>query len=284
MIDRAIPECGAIVTGAAGGLGRAMTQGLSAAGIGVLLADIDGEAAREAADALTAEQGAAARGRLIPIACDITRAEDCERAVKTALEAFGKLDLLVNNAALGQVHIERSPRSTSFRFWEADREVWQRAIAVNVNGTFLMSHTAAPAMVARGWGRIVNITTSLDTMQRAENSPYGVSKAAIEAETLIWAQDLAGTGVTVNSLIPGGAADTAFVSDHSRASILARGRTLLPPKIMIPPLLWLASRASDGFTGRRFVARLWDEKLPPSEAAQHAIEAPVIRESDRRGG
>ena len=60
---------------------------------------------------------------------------------------------------------------------------------------------AAPALLASGWGRIVNVTTSLSTMQRRENSPYGVSKAAIEAETLIWAQDMAGTGVTVNSLI-----------------------------------------------------------------------------------
>ena len=76
-------------------------------------------------------------------------------------------------------------------------------------------------MLRAGWGRIVNVTTSLPTMQRKQNSPYGVSKVAIEAETLIWAQDLAGTGVTVNSLIPGGAADTDFVHMASRKELAA---------------------------------------------------------------
>ncbi len=161
--------------------------------------------------------------------CDITRRADCERAVAAAA-SFGGLHILVNNAALGPAHLEAAPDTRSLKFWEADAEVWQRTIVTNVNGTFLMSHIAAPAMIAGGWGRIVNITTSLDTLQRKENSPYGVSKTAIEAETLIWAQDLAGTGVTVNSLIPGGAADTGFVSPRSRAAMLAAGRKLIDPR------------------------------------------------------
>ena len=79
-------------------------------------------------------------------------------------------------------------------------------------------------------------------MQRRNNSPYGVTKAAIEAETLIWAQELKDTGVTVNSLIPGGAADTDFVHEASRKELAAMGRELLPPSVMVPPILWLASR------------------------------------------
>src|SRR5439155_371882 len=82
-----------------------------------------------------------------------------------------------------------------------------------VVGTFNMSHVAAPALIKAGArGRIINVTTSLATMQRKTNSPYGVSKVAIEAETLIWAKDLEGTGVTVNTVLPGGATDTDFVS------------------------------------------------------------------------
>ena len=139
-----------------------------------------------------------------------------------------------------------------------------------------MARTAVPHMLKAGFGRIVNITTSLPTMQRRNNSPYGVTKAAIEAETLIWAQELAGTGVTVNSLIPGGAADTDFVHAASRKELTAMGRTLLPPSVMVPPILWLASRLSDGVTGARFVGKLWDDALPPDEAAQKAREASVL--------
>lgn len=265
----------AIVTGAGRGLGRAMAQGLARAGASVVFADIDEAAAAQAADGATANGG-----RAKAVRCDITRQADCGRAVAAA-QALGGLHILVNNAALGPAHLEAAPTTRSLKFWEADPDVWQRTIVTNVNGTFLMSHVAAPAMIAGGWGRIVNITTSLGTMQRKMNSPYGVSKTAIEAETLIWAQDLAGSGVTVNSLIPGGAADTDFVSPRSRATMLAAGRKLIDPQIMVTPLLWLASPESDGVSGARFVAKLWDDTLPASEAAKNALEQPVIREPDR---
>src|SRR6201999_293396 len=121
---------------------------------------------------------------------------------------------------------------------EADVLSWERAIHVNIFGTFLMTSTVLSHLVSRRWGRIINITTSLDTMQRRNYSPYGVTKAAIEAETMIWAQDLAGTGVTVNSLIPGGACETGKVRDHEPSRV---GSVLLPIDVMVPPLLWLAS-------------------------------------------
>jgi 3-oxoacyl-[acyl-carrier protein] reductase len=267
----------AIITGAARGLGRAMARGLARAGAAVIFADIDGATADAEANDM-AKSGAKAKA----VRCDITNQADCERAVAAAVDSFGGLHILINDAALGPGHVELSPKTKSLKFWEADPEIWQKAITVNVNGTFLMSRTAAPVMIAQGWGRIINITTSLDTMQRRENSPYGVSKTAIEAETLIWAQDLAGTGVTVKSLIPGGAADTGFVSPKSRAAILASGRTLIDPQVMVTPLLWLASAQSDTVTGARFVAKMWNASLPPNEAAKGAREAPVLRESRGR--
>jgi 3-oxoacyl-[acyl-carrier protein] reductase len=141
-----------------------------------------------------------------------------------------------------------------------------------------MARSAASVLIRSGCGRIVNITTSLPTMQRRANSPYGVSKAAIEAETLIWAKDLEGTGVTVNSLIPGGAADTDFVHAASRAALRAEGRTLLPPSVMVAPIIWLASTLSSGVTGHRFVGKLWDDALPPEQAAGRAREPAVLRE------
>src|SRR5262245_18010692 len=262
----------AIVTGAARGLGQAMAVGLCRAGAHVVFSDIDGAALANATAAATGAQC----GTAVGIRCDITSRADCERVVAQTVEKFGALHVLVNNAAKGQVHLERSRQTKSLKFWESDPDIWQDVIHTNVNGTFLMARSAVPAMLKGGFGRIVNITTSLPTMQRRNNSPYGVTKAAIEAETLIWAQELVGTGVTVNSLIPGGAADTEFVHEASRKELAAMGRALLPPSVMVPPILWLASRMSDSVTGARFVGKLWDETLPPSDAAMKAREPSVL--------
>jgi len=257
----------AIVTGAARGLGRAMAEGLVRAGASVTFTDVDAAALERA---VQATESAAA------IAGDITVQTDCERIVAETIKRFGRLDVLVNNAGKGPALLEASPRTRSLKFWGADPDVWREIIVTNVNGTFLMARSAAPVMVDAGWGRIVNVTTSLPTMQRRHNSPYGVSKAAIEAETLIWAKDLDGTGVTVNSLIPGGAADTEFVHMASRRELAAIGRALLPPSVMVAAIVWLASPLSDGITGARFVGKLWDANLPPGEAAAKAREASVL--------
>lgn len=268
----------AIVTGAARGLGRAMATALAKAGANVVFADIDGAGAETAADAV------AGGNRCVAATCDITSKEQCFHVVRDTVRAYGDLHILVNNAAKGPVHVENAAHTKSMKFYEADPDAWQEVIRTNVNGTYLMSCYAAPYLIEAGWGRIINITTSLSTMQRGENSPYGVSKTAIEAETLIWAQDLAGTGVTVNSLIPGGAADTDFVSAPTRAKMAAAGRRLIQPDIMIDPLLWLCSAESDGITAARYVGRLWDSSLPPTQAAAAALEAPVLRHpsSERR--
>jgi len=257
----------ALVTGAARGLGRTMAQALARAGAAVAFVDL-ADAGRAAGE-VAGEPGC---GKVSSLTCDITREGDCARAVAATLAAFGGLHILVNNAGKGPVHVEASPRTKSLKFWEADPDIWQLVIATNVIGTFLMSRQAVSSMIGAGWGRIINITTSLGTMQRRQNSPYGVSKAAIEAETLIWAKELEGTGVTVNSLIPGGAVDTDFVSPSVRQS----GQPLLQPPVMIAPALWLASTASDGVTGSRFVGKNWDLRLPPEAAARAAREASVL--------
>jgi 3-oxoacyl-[acyl-carrier protein] reductase len=104
-------------------------------------------------------------------------------------------------------------------------------------------------------------------MRRPGFSPYGPSKAALESETIIWAQDLAGTGVTVNSLLPGGATATGMVPD----SIPAETRHhLLDPEIVVSPILWLVSEEAGEVTGARFIAKLWDSSLPPAQAAEKA--------------
>jgi 3-oxoacyl-[acyl-carrier protein] reductase len=117
-----------------------------------------------------------------------------------------------------------------------------------------MARAAAPHMLAQHWGRIINISMSFETMRRAGFSPYGPSKAALESETIIWSQDLAGTGVTVNALMPGGATLTGMISQTFPE---AQRKNLLDPDVMVAPLLWLASPRADGVTGRRFLAHRW---------------------------
>jgi NAD(P)-dependent dehydrogenase (short-subunit alcohol dehydrogenase family) len=96
--------------------------------------------------------------------------------------------------------------------------------------------------------------------------PYGGSKAANEALLTALAQELEGTGVTANVLVPGGASDTRLVS----RSIVPDRSTLIRPEVMVPPLLWLCSNASDGVNGQRFIGMRWDNNLPPAEAAKNA--------------
>ena len=268
----------AIVTGAAAGLGRAMAQAMVRAGANVVFADLNAGATGGAVAEVAFREGC---GKAIGMPCDISRKDDCERTVAETLRLFSGLHILVNNAGKGPAHLEAAPGTKSLRFWESDADVWRQIIDTNVIGTFFMSRAAAPALIASGWGRIVNVTTSLSTMQRCENSPYGVSKTAIEAETLIWAQDMAGTGVTVNSLIPGGAVNTDFVSDLGKRQARETGRPLLEPEVIIAPMLWLASTLSDGVTGQRYVGKDWDPQAPIEEALRTALEPPVLRAPDR---
>jgi NAD(P)-dependent dehydrogenase (short-subunit alcohol dehydrogenase family) len=184
-------------------------------------------------------------------------------------DRLGPIEVLVNNAGRGMRYISERFLSEPSRFWEADPEVWRMVIHTNVNGPFFMSRAVVPGMISRGWGRIINISVNYDTMRRRGFSPYGPSKAALESETVIWAQDLAGTGSTVNALLPGGASMTGMIPDEVPPEVRAR---LISPEIMVPPLLWLVSNDSSEFTGKRLNASRWDPTLPASEAAARASE------------
>ncbi len=252
-----------IMTGGSQGLGRAMALALADADARLVLASPDAERLGKVANEIGQLAG---QGRALRVVADITKRDDCKKVLEQSLATFGTVQVLVNNAR----HIIRGYPKVPF--WEVDPEFWQKSIHVNVNGTFLISHAITPHLVAQGWGRIVNISTSLGTLQRVKNSHYGVSKAAIEAETIIWAKDLEGTGVTVNSLLPGGRVDTG-----EGQAAREDGRKLLPVDIMNPLIIWLASDLSDGETGGRYVGKNWDHSLPPNEAAEKAREAPVLR-------
>ncbi len=255
----------AIVTGAGRGLGRAMALGLARAGAYVV---ITAARTRLELDAVVDGVAKAHPGRTVcALMADVTRDEDCRRVVSQTIREFGAVHILVNNAGRGMRFVSESFFDTPTKFWQTDPAAWRMIIDTNVNGPFLMARAVVPHMLRQRWGRIINISMNHQTMCRAGFSPYGPSKAALESETIIWAQDLAGTGVTVNALLPGGATDTGMIPDGIAPE--ARSR-LLDPAIMVPPLLWLASPAADQVTGDRFIATLWDSSQPPEQASERA--------------
>ena len=251
----------AIVTGAASGIGRAMTLGLLEGAIDV--AAVDKEIAW--LDELKAAAGGKKfSGVLQTIRADLSDPSSFETIVSTVLGAAGRIDILVNNAGIGQGSIRADQRRNPLRFWEIAPEQWSRFLAVNATAPLMMARAVVPHMMRAKRGRVVTVTTSLGTMLREGYVLYGASKAAAEAATAVMAADLAGTGVTANVLVPGGMTDTRIVPDEAVAD---RSR-LLRPEIMAPPLLWLVSDAAAGVTGRRFLAAHWDTSLPPAEAAE----------------
>ena len=254
-----------IVTGAARGMGRAMALGLAAAGAQVAAADL-ASSHNEMSEVLDTARKQGTQNRIAQIDCDVTQWRDCENAVRAAIDHFGGVHGLVNNAGLGMQGFGNVMVGGRKKFYEHDVDAWRRSMDVNFNGAFMMAKAITPTLVAQRFGRIVNIETSHFTMVMDGFSPYGPSKAALEAATVIWAKDLAGTGVTVNALLPGGPGNTRMIP----LAEIADRSTLVQPEVMAAPICWLMSKASDGITGRRFTGKSWDPALPPSEAAQKA--------------
>jgi len=262
-----IPGRVAIVTGGGRGLGRAMVLGLAQAGHHVVAT-----AARERSEieavAEEVRQGCGA-SRVLPLLADVTQDDDCAAVVDAAVQRFGRLDILVNNAARGMKYVSNDFLSKPTRFWEVAPDTWRLVIDANVNGPFMMARHAVPPMLKAGWGRIVNVSVSQSTMRRRGFSPYGPSKSALESETIIWAQDLESTGVTVNALLPGGPTLTGMVPQNVPE---AARSAMLDPQVMVPPLLWLVSGEADGVTGRRLVASKWHAGRDGQSAAEAATE------------
>src|SRR5947208_9177618 len=254
----------AIVTGAAGGIGRALVGGLLGAGLRVAAVD----RTADAFGPLAASIGDSPN--LLMIAADLAQDAAAAGIVREARARFGQIDILVNNAGIGQATLRPDNWQRPIRFWEVAADDWRRFVAVHTTAPLLLAQAVAPEMRQRKWGRIVNVTTSLGTMIRSGSPTYGPSKAALEAFSAIMAKDLEGSGVTVNVLVPGGVTNTPMVPNEAGFD----RQEMIQPEVMAPPLVWLVSDAAQAVSGRRFLAIHWDPKLAPAEAAEKA-GAPV---------
>lgn len=255
-----------IVTGAAQGLGRSMALALARSGVRVLCVDLE-ECRDRLEETLQTAQGTGAPAyQVASFVADVTKPAECLAAVNAALEKFGRLDGLVNNAAMGMQNIGPVLGKGRKRFFEVAEDAWRAIIDVNINGPFNMARASTPIFIRNGFGRIVNLVTSYSTMQEAGFSPYGPSKAALEAATVIWAKELAGTGVSVNALLPGGPVDTRMIPSSDEIERSA----LLKPDVVDAPIVWLITEAGDDVSGHRIIAADWPPGVPAVEAARKA--------------
>jgi NAD(P)-dependent dehydrogenase (short-subunit alcohol dehydrogenase family) len=240
-----------LVTGGTSGLGFAMSQALAEAGARVTLTGRTGERVRDAATRI----GGGVHG----IVMDVRDERSVAVGVDRALTALGGLDVLVNNAGLGMRTVNPRFMTDPAPFWQVTPDGFRDLFATNVLGYFLVARAVVPHMLSVGHGKIVNISVSETTMRRRGFTPYGPSRAATEALSRIMAADLAGTGIDVNLLLPGGATRTGMTPEDAPEEVQA---TWLDPAIMGPPVVWLASRASDGQTDLRIVATEFTARPP----------------------
>jgi NAD(P)-dependent dehydrogenase (short-subunit alcohol dehydrogenase family) len=252
----------AIVTGAAGGIGRVLVKAFAGRGVRIAACDID-------AAALAAMEREYGRDRVAGFTLDISDPAACAATVQKVADHFGGVHILVNNGAVGMSEVRPDHFTRPVQIEDIEAKTWQRFMAVNLSGAFFLAKAAVPVFRKQRWGRIVNVTTSFFTMLNPGFSPYGPAKAGLEAWSASLAGELKGSGITVNVVVPGGPTDTPMVPVESG---IDRAK-LIRPERMAPPILWLCSDEAGDATGRRYIAAEWDDSVPPAVAARRSNPA-----------
>jgi 3-oxoacyl-[acyl-carrier protein] reductase len=238
----------AIVTGGGHGIGKAYAHGLAREGAKVVIAEIDGKAA-EAVAAELVVQGFQAIG----VPTDVADKASTEAMAKRAVDAYGKIDILVNNAAIfATIPMSRSP------FDQIEVEEWDRMMTVNLRGTWLASRAAIARMRERGYGKIINISSGTALKGSASRIHYVTSKAGILGFTRTLAREVGDFGICVNCVAPGNTLseenpDEGVVKMRNAA---ASGRALKRtqrPDDLVGAIVFFASPESDFITGQTLV-------------------------------
>ncbi len=238
----------AVITGAGHGIGINYARRFVQEGAAVVLADVDGAAARDLARQLT-EEGFRALG----LRTDVREQSDVNSMTKAAFENFGSVDILVNNAALfATVPMSRSP------FDQIEVEEWDRMMAVNLRGPWLAARAVFPYMKDRGYGKVVNISSGTALKGSASRIHYVTSKAGILGFTRTLAREMGPAGITVNCVAPGStlseeSPDAATVAMRESAKSDRALARVQHPKDLEGAVLFFASPDSDFITGQTLV-------------------------------
>ena len=230
----------AIVTGARMGIGRALALGFAGEGAHIVINDIQNEDAAEEVISQIRNRGR----KVLHVQGDVALEEDTRRIVSAALDAFGRIDILVNNAGLRTIAylgVQNCPGL------EMEVKDWDRMIAVNLRGPFLMSKAVLPQMVKQKRGSIINISSGAGREGVPGKSAYCASKHGLEGFTKALAGEVKDFNVRVNALAPGGRVDTDGLGG-------------LPIGVIVPAGIFLASDESQGITGKSIIAKDWNQE------------------------
>jgi gluconate 5-dehydrogenase len=246
----------AFITGGSSGMGFEMARELLGHGATVAIAARGGSKLDDAYRRLRTE------GRDVhAVALDVRDNESVEAASVWFEQNFDHLDMLVNNAGIGENASGMRFGDPEFRFYDLPVSTFTTIVETNFTGSFLVSRAFVPMMVRRGKRKLVNVSTGTQTMTQKGMIPYGPSKAGAEAMSMVLSEDLADLGIAVNIICPGGVTDTEMTTDAMRDALSEHNVPMLEASVMNRALLFLASPASDGLTGEKIVGKDFDDWL-----------------------
>ncbi len=233
----------AIITGAGQGIGREYALAFAAAGAIPVIADINFENAQRVEKSITD-----AGGRALAVAVDVADIDACTKMVETVLSAFGRVDILINNAAIFST-LKKSA------FDEISLSAWDQVMRVNVNGPYYCARAVAPAMRSANWGRIINIATTSILGGTPNYLHYVTSKSALLGMTNALAREVGKHGITVNTIVPGATTTEIAREGFDEKSIaMVVSRQCIPrpetPEDIVGLALFLASPSAGFITGQ----------------------------------
>ena len=245
----------AFITGGSSGFGFEMAKTLLSNGATVAIAARASEKMDNAYAELSGEWG----GNVVAVEMDVRSDESVAAAADVIAKKWDRLDMLVNNAGIGMRDANKGFPGKPSPFYEIPVKAFYDIVETNFIGYFLVARAFVPLIIKNGGGRVVTVSTGLKTMTTVGQLPYGPARAGAEAMSVIMSEELKEKNIMVNVLLPGGASNTGFVSEESRAYYENRG--LLPATILNEAILFLASDKAEGLTGERIIGKEFHEWL-----------------------